>query len=220
MKTIFSFLVLLLSVNGLLAQPPKKAAQNNDIVVTPGVGIGALKLGMSESQVSKLLGGDITWTNYKEEMSSFRRFTGDFSIDSIVQFVIGFDSVATYKGDLPELLPVYSLFFKNHKLNFITITSYGSTGLLVKRIVTKNGLRFYDPMQRCMSKMGKGYLPIRYASYDGDHIYYKEGIEMTYDNNKLTTIAIFTPTPNFKALIAKKRDQLIAEFEQSGEAAQ
>jgi hypothetical protein len=216
MKTICSFFIVALCAQTLQAQPKKPAAvKPADIVVTPGVGIGALKLGMSESEAVKVLGGEPAWTGYAAEMNSFKQFSEDFAIDSIIQFIIGFDSAAKY-NTISKKMPVYSLFFKAHRLNFITVTSYGSDAGLLKRIVMKNGLRFYDPMQRCMSKMNKNYLSIRYGSYDGDHIYYKEGVELTYEKKRLVTICIFPPTPDFKSLIAEKRDALIAAFEAAG----
>jgi hypothetical protein len=183
-----------------------------DIIITSGVGIGPLKLGMSEREAYKVLKGDITWMGYKEKMKVFKNYGNYFSIDSIAQFVLGFDSCASYANKLPVALPVYSVFFKEHKLIYITVTSYGVTPALAKKIVLKNGIRFYNSMAACAAKMKSKYLAIRYDGYDGDHIYYKEGLEFTYDNKKLTTIGIFTPTVNFLQNIADKSYDLLQEF--------
>jgi hypothetical protein len=65
-------------------------------------------------------------------MRTFKSYGNNFSIDSIPQFIIGFDSAASYSGSLPENWPIYSLYFKEHHLNYITVTTYG-----VKKEVTK-----------------------------------------------------------------------------------
>ncbi len=183
-----------------------------DIVITPGVGIGPLKLGMSESEAYKVLKGDITWMNYKEKMKVFKSYNSNFSIDSVTQFVMGFDSCASYNNNLPNSLPVFSLFFLEHKLNYIMVTSYSAPKALIKRVVLKNGIRFYNSMASCMAKMKSKYLSIRYDDYDGDHIYYKEGLEFTYDKKKFTALGVFTPTPNFLQRIADKSYDLKQEF--------
>lgn len=195
------------------AQKTTVASKTNDIVITPGVGIGALKLGMSEAAAYSVLKGEITWKSYKEEMTTFKSFGAKFAIDSIVQFVIGFDSCASYAGDLPNKMPVYSMYFKNHKLNFITVTSYGKPEALAKRVVITNGIRFYQSMAVCTSKMKTKYIPIQYEGYDGDYIYYKEGLEFTFDGKKLTTIGVFEATANFAQRIKDKSYDLRQEWE-------
>jgi hypothetical protein len=189
-----------------------QAVKPGDIVITPGVGIGPLKLGMSESEAYKVLKGDITWMGYKEKMKVFKGYGGHFSIDSITQFVLGFDSCASYDHKLPNGLPVFALYFSAHKLNYIMVTSYSAPKALIKRVVLKNGIRFNSSMADCMAKMKTKYLPIRYDGYDGDHIYYKEGLEFTYDNKKFTALGVFTPTPNFLQRMKDKSYDLQQEF--------
>jgi hypothetical protein len=184
-----------------------------DIVITPGVGVGPLKLGMSEAEAYKVLKGDITWMNYKQKMKVFKSYNDNYSIDSVTQFVLGFDSCASYNNKLPDGLPVFSLFFLNHKLNYIMVTSYSAPKGLIKRVVLKNGIRFYNSMAVCMAKMKSKYLAIRFDHYDGDHIYYKEGLEFTYEKKKFTALGVFTPTPDFLQKIADKSYGLKQEFE-------
>ncbi len=181
-------------------------SQKGSLVITPGVGIGKLKLGMSEEQAIKILQGEITWSGYQEQLNSF---AGDGTrIDSVLQFVVGFDSCARYNGDLPESMPVFSMFFKDHKLNFITVSSYSATEEQLEQVKISNGLKFHDLMEDCTKKMGKDYVPVGYGTYTGDYYYYKAGLEMVYDEGKLTAIGIFPPVPNFKTLIVKKSEEL------------
>ncbi|MEI7471292.1 MAG: hypothetical protein WCJ85_03470 [Chitinophagaceae bacterium] len=187
------------------------------LVITPGVGIGALKLGMSEKAAADLLGGNLTWKSYIGEMFAFKNYGNNFAIDSIPQFVIGFDSAASFSGSLPAKWPVYSLYFKEHRLNYITVTTYGVDKALAKTVVLKNGIRFFDDMNKCIGKMKSPYLPIRYQGYDGDHIYYKEGLEFTYDGKKLTTIGVFSFAPQFLNWITRSSAAILQAYEEAEE---
>jgi hypothetical protein len=213
MKKIIFFIGAIMYLFSALAQTSRPVVNPNDIIITPGVGVGALKLGMNENEAFYILKGDITWKGYKEEMQVFKSYGDHFAIDSIVQFVLGFDSCAAYASDLSNVMPVYSLYFREHKLNFITVTSYGKPANTAKRVVLKNGIRFNQPMATCMAKMKTKFMAVRYDGYDGDHIYYKEGLEFTYDGKKLTTIGVFTPVANFPQRIADKSYDLKQEFE-------
>ncbi len=213
MKKLIIVLAAFFTVSGLNAQKTTIPVKSGDILITPGIGVGSLKLGMNEAAAYKILKGDITWKNYKDEMKVFKSYgESNFAIDSIAQFILGFDSCAAYGGDLSEVMPVYSLYFDNHKLNYITVTSYGKPANLAKRVVLKNGIRFYDSMASCGAKMKSKYLAVRYEGYDGDHIYYKEGLEFTYDKKKLTTIGVFKPTPDFIQKMKNKSYDLQQEF--------
>lgn len=213
MKKLFIALAALFIISQLNAQKTSLPPKSGDILITPGVGVGPLKLGMSEAAAYKVLGGDITWKSYKEEMKVFKSYgESNFAIDSIAQFILGFDSCAAYAGDLSAVMPVYSLYFKDHKLNYITVTSYGKPANKVKNVVLKNGIRFYNSMASCAAKMKSKYLAVRYEGYDGDHIYYQEGLEFTYDKKQLTTIGVFKPTPNFIQKMKDKSYDLQQEF--------
>jgi hypothetical protein len=198
-KIILVLTTVLFSVAGF--------SQNDEsLVITPGVGIGKLKLGMSEDQAIKILQGEVTWSGYQEQLKSFA--SDGTRIDSVLQFVAGFDSCARYNGDLPESMPVFSMFFKNHKLNFITVSSYSATEEHLQQVAINNGLKLHAVMADCVQKLGKDYSPIGYGDYTGDYYYYKIGLETVFDDGKLTAIGIFPPMPDFKSLMAKKSGEL------------
>jgi hypothetical protein len=197
-KIILFVAVLFCSIAGI-------SQKETPLVITPGVGIGNLKLGMSEKQALAILKSEVDWSGYTEQLKSF---AGDgTNIDSVIQFVIGFDSCATFSKN-PESMPVFSLYFNKHRLNFITVSSYTATEEQIKRVQLKNGIGFYTPMNECVQKLGKEYSPVLYGDYDGDYYYYNIGIETVFDDGLLTSIGIFPVTPDFKALIAEKSEML------------
>ncbi|MBK8952748.1 MAG: hypothetical protein IPM85_11165 [Chitinophagaceae bacterium] len=183
------------------------------IIITPGEGIGNLKLGMNEKETMAILSGTVTWGSYKEQLKSFIDY--NTSIDSVMQFVLGFDSCAKYNSTLPDSMPVFALYFKKHKLNFITITSYSADEDMVKRVKIKNGLTYYNTMEECIKKLGKDYINVSYSDYTGDLYYYKKGLELVFDENRLRSIAIFPPTPQFIQLQKQKSKKLREEARQT-----
>jgi hypothetical protein len=186
------------------------SAQSQPIVITPGVGVNNIKLGMSEKQVTAILKGEPTGSSYADQLEAFKGY--DTRIDSVMQFVLGFDSCLRYDGDLPVSMPVFGLYFKKHKLNFITITSYSATDDHLKRVKLSNGLKFHDNMESCGKKLAKSpYIPLGYGDYSGDHYYYTLGLEMVYDENKLTAIGIYPVTKDFAAKIAENSERLQKE---------
>lgn len=186
------------------------SAQSQPIVITPGVGVNNIKLGMSEKQVTAILKGEPTGSSYADQLEAFKGY--DTRIDSVMQFVLGFDSCLRYDGDLPVSMPVFGLYFKKHKLNFITITSYSATDDHLKRVKLSNGLKFHDNMESCGKKLVKSpYIPLGYGDYSGDHYYYTLGLEMVYDENKLTAIGIYPVTKDFGAKIAENSERLQKE---------
>jgi hypothetical protein len=197
--------VLLFSAGSLCGYSQKIS----DIVITPGVGVNNIKLGMSEKRVTAILGEGASWSSYKEQLKVFS--ADGTRIDSVMQFVLGFDSCARYDTRLPDNMPVFALYFKAHKLNYITVTSYSASDEQLGAVKISNGLRFHTEMDLCEKKMGTDYVALGYGDYTGDHYYYKKGIEMVYDESKLTAIGIFPSTPGFKKMIAAKSEKLLKE---------
>ena len=196
-KIFFPLFILFIAFYGHTQTP---------IVITPGVGVGNLKLGMSEKTVQAILRGKISWSGYPEQVRSFVNY--NVRIDSVMQFVQGFDSCGRFNSELPESMPVFGLYFKNHKLVFITVTSYSASEEQLAQIKINNGLTYFDSMEDCIQKMGREYLPLSYGNYTGDHYYYKKGIEMLYDEGVLRSIGIFPAVPNYKQMIANRKKQL------------
>lgn len=185
-------------------------SQKEPYVIIPGVGVNNIKLGMSEKEVMNILGGEPRGYTYEEQLEAFSGY--DTRIDSVMQFVLGFDSCIRYDGDLPVTMPVFGLYFKNHILNFITITSYSATDEQRSLVRLNNGLKFHDVMNDCSKKLAKyPFQSLGYGDYSGDHYYYTLGLEMVYDENRLTAIGIYPVMRDFPAQIAEKSEKLLKE---------
>lgn len=179
------------------------------IQVKAGVGIGDLKLGMSDKQSMAILKGSIQWWGFEKTMLSYSEYG---RVDSCVQFVIGFDSCGQYMQDLPETMPVFGVYFKDHRLNYIKISSFGAEQDHLDRLVLNGNIKFGQSMKDCGKQLGTDYLSVKFGEYSGIHYYYKLGLEMVYDENKLVAIGIYRPLPRFKTLIAEKSEKLKAQL--------
>ncbi|MEI2737217.1 MAG: hypothetical protein V9F01_00360 [Chitinophagaceae bacterium] len=190
---------------------PGKAQQNEVFIASSGSGFGEIKLGMSEEQVRKILPGKFNEANFTQKMQEFKDFNSDIRIDSLVQFVLGFDKILTATDEMLITNPVYNLGFKENKLNYIGIISYPPADVVAKDVLLDEKITIFMQQEECIQILGEDYIPIRFMDY-ADHIYYNKGVETIYDEGMLRCIIIFEPTPDFLKLIDAKKDKLMEQF--------
>jgi hypothetical protein len=195
----------------LLASTAK--TQLIDVTITPGIGIGKLKLGMSEKQVLQILGGEPTWAGYKTTMQSYKESTADnsFAIDSMLIYVQGFDTMAKYENGTANT-PIMNLFFYAHRLNYIALSSYVVEKNIAKKVKLNNGIKFYDKLNAVKNKMKTKSLAVRFGTMTADLVYYKEGVEKLFDEDALTFITIFPKSPKFLQTMKTNKDRLIKAY--------
>jgi hypothetical protein len=186
-------------------------SQQNDFAIVPGISAGKVKLGMTEAQVHAVLKGKFTVNSYAQELKDFASSSSNYHLDSIPQFVIGFDKSLTASSEALENAPVYNMYFLHDKLMYIGVTSYSIDSVLKASVLMKDKIRFDMLQEDCMNILGDDFMSIGYGSYSGDHVYYKEGFEVTYDDSFLTFIAIFKADKNYPAKLAAKSKKLMAE---------
>jgi hypothetical protein len=194
----------------LIAFAVNLSAQN-DIPVTAGRNCGKLKIGMTEKQVRDLLGNGLQVKTYKEEMTAFWYHNRTIRMDSITQFVLGFDKCLELSDSLNRYWPVFKIFLLNDKVNCMIITSYMDDSLLVKQVLVNNKLRFNDDQEKCVNYFGNGYINTPYPGYE-EYVYYKKGIQLLFDEGVLKTFKIFKPDANFLNRIASRSAIIKAEF--------
>ncbi|MFH0895737.1 MAG: hypothetical protein V2A54_14980 [Bacteroidota bacterium] len=164
------------------------SAQN--IPIKPGHSAGEIKIGMSQQDVCTILGGDFQIKNYEEEKTAF---DGNYNISTLLQFKIGFDSVVVYSDSFPKY-PFFKLYFKNNRLNYYILTSYGADENIIKRYILPKKIRFGDKKEKVLRKYKKPTSVEEINSYDGDYTWEKKGIELLFDTETgLSVVYIFTP---------------------------
>ncbi len=186
------------------------SAQTN-IQVTAGSNCGKLKIGMTEKQVRAILGDDLQVKTYKEEMTAFWYHNRTLRMDSITQFVLGFDKCLELSDSLNRHWPVFKIFLLKDMVNCMIITSYLDDSLLAKQVLVNNKLRFNDEKDKCVKFFGNTYINTPYPGYE-EYVYYKKGIQLLFDEGVLKTFKIFKPDTNFLRLIAARSAIIKAEF--------
>jgi hypothetical protein len=183
-----------------------------DIPVTEGIGCGKLKLGMSEKQVRTILGDSLEVKTYKEEMTDFWYHNRTLVLDSITQFVIGFDKCLILNDSLNKIWPVFKIYLLKDKVNCIIITSFLPEESLAKRVLINKKIRFNETLEKCRSLFGNDFIKTPYPGYE-EFVYYKKGIQLLFRDEILKTIKIFKPVADYHHMIEIRGKKIREEFE-------
>ena len=205
MKHYLSILFILLALNG-------KGQQDSPIIATSGSGIGNIKLGMSEQEVRNIMDGNFREADFMQKMKEYKRFNKNIRVDSLLEFVLGFDKELSASNELLKNTPVFNLCFKDNRLNYIGLISYPPSDSVAKEVLLDGQARFFISEEEGKKIFGNDYLKVRYMDYT-DHIYYNRGLEVLYDNGKLTCMVIFEPTPDYLDKLRNKQSELRKQFE-------
>lgn len=204
MQKIIAIITLLVFTTSLAAQ--------KDIPATAGSNCGKIKIGMTEKQIRAVLGDDLKLTTYKEEMMAFWHHNRTLRLDSITHFVLGFDKCLELSDSLNRHWPVFKIFLLKNRVNCIIVTSYLDDSLLAKSVLLNKKLRFYDDKEKCVQYFGTSYINTPYPGYE-EYVYYKNGVQLIFDEGVLRTFKIFKPDLNYPERIASRAATIRAEFE-------
>ncbi len=182
------------------------------IPVTAGTGCGKIRLGMTEKQVKEILGNSLEEKTFKEEMTAFWYHNRTVRVDSITQFVLGFDKCLVLNDSLNMIWPIYKIYLLNDKVNCMIITAYLPDTNLVKTVVINNTLGLNDDEEKCRKYFGDQFIKTPYPGYD-EYLYYNKGIHLLFDEGILKTFKLFKADSRFPALIEARAKLLKAQFQ-------
>ncbi len=182
------------------------------IPVTAGNGCGKIRLGMTEKQVKAILGDSLEEKTFKEEMTAFWHHNRTVAVDSITQFVLGFDKCFVLNDSLNKVWPIFKIYLLKDKVNCMIVTSYLPDTNLVKTVLINNTLGFNDDAEKCKKYFGDQFIKTPYPGYD-EYLYYNKGIHLLFKEGVLRTFKLFKANPRFPALIAARAKILKAQFQ-------
>lgn len=162
-------------------------------IIKPGTGVGKLKFGMSYTDAVALLGAPNATTNLEEETNYYVQYGYDLSKE--VSFFIGFDQAVQYDNVEESVLnyPVYKLFFKNEKLVFMTLTSYGFSEELYSKFSLKKKVGFMTGEETLHQVFGEEDQIVTADDGSRELLYLSKGVEFTIDDGKLRAVHMFPP---------------------------
>lgn len=160
--------------------------------INAGRCIGDLYIGLDKKRALSVMGSEGRERSFDEEFSIVADF--GYKPEEHAQFIIGFDSLWEYKESDSIHLPIFKIFFKEDKIVYIIISSYGSQLFdyeRCKRIITERGLAFGDSIEKMKKLYGEEFLRYNFGQYDGDFIYEEEGISFVFQNGELRVTYLF-----------------------------
>jgi hypothetical protein len=157
--------------------------------IIPGKGTGELMMGMSAEHVKGIIRANTQMRDISEEKAAF--LAGGYSIDKVSQFKIGFDSCMVVSNC--ENYPIFKIYFRNNKLVYITLSSYVSPDELTATFELDKGVPFHATKEEFTKAYGQPEEFRDMKGYDGCLIYWKDGLEVIFENDKLMVISIFEP---------------------------
>ncbi|MBP6214923.1 MAG: hypothetical protein KA399_01880 [Chitinophagaceae bacterium] len=181
--------------------------------VTAGIGCGDISIGMTEIQVKAILGDSMEEKTFKEEMTAFWHHNRTVAIDSITQFVLGFDKCLVLDDDLNRKWPIFKIFLLKGKVNCMIVTSYLPDNTLAEKVLINENIRFEDDAEKCKKYFGDQFIKTPYPGYD-EYLYYNKGIHLLFKEGVLKTFKLFKANPGFPALIAARAKLLKAQFQE------
>ena len=156
----------------LFAVPGK--AQQSESLIAPGKGVGELYIGMKYKAVQKLMGKPEDKNTEKEERSDF--VSSGYQPDDFLVFRSGFDECCTYPYNNKCEYPVFKIYFRKKKVCYIVISGAGYGSVRAGRFVTRGNTGFNSNKEDMLKEFGKENHFNQMANYDGEYVYYANGI--------------------------------------------
>jgi hypothetical protein len=179
-------LLTLFAVLGALFVTGAASAQT----VKAGVGVGSLKLGMSQADVIAQLAEPESARDIEEERGYFS--SAGYVVSQELMFVLGFDSVLQFdNADESEMpLPVYKTYFGDDALNYIILTSYGYSPSLAGQLKIK-GIRMFSPAAKVQKKFGDPDLRVAMDDLEYELYYLDQGLMFSVSEEEVRALHLF-----------------------------
>ena len=189
MRLILSLLLLLTCHCALVfAQDNKYQA-----IIKPGEGIGEITIGRKGIEISQILGvPPVRKSTYDEEKEALIKRNLDPKTELV--FFLGFDIVVEYNISTNKTeYPIYSLYFKDGKLIYIILSSYGYDTKKCKSFGIDSKLYFGDSPEKVKQVLGSS--SYRTATRSGDALsdYFSKGISVFSASKEVRTMHIYAP---------------------------
>ncbi len=187
MKNLILIIVLAAVSTAAFAQSAVKSTK-----IIPGKGVGELVLGISTEKAIALLGKPEKSRSYEEEQRDEVVKFGK-NISQELCYNTHYDRVFKYKNDCDAKIdyPVYKLYFRDNKLVYMVLTSYGYDDALYSKFTASNNIAFHNTGQKIKSSFG--YPEIIEERIVGEYLYMQRGIDFLTENNEMRAVFIYQP---------------------------
>lgn len=166
-------------------------AQEASCEIIPSKGVNRLQLGISKNRAVKIVGAPDYYESYSEGFDNLLKLKSNPY--NWLAYQIGFDSVYTYvKGS--EKYPIYTLYFTNDTLSFMTFSAFIYKKWWVENFYIKPNIKLYSEYKTITDSINSYFLQYDYSQGKTKfttNVYFNKGLALLFYHNKLMMIEIF-----------------------------
>lgn len=161
--------------------------------IKPGKSVGKVKLGMSMDAFKAIVGQPQEIASYEQERDAY--ISSGYETDKEAPFYLGFDKALMYDNspNSKASIAVYRAFFKDDKLVYVILTSYGFDEDLYGNLKMKKGIKMKTPYANIMDAFGMGFISSKTSEQEFQTDYLREGISFAIDEYEVRAIHIYKP---------------------------
>lgn len=186
---ILLFLLMSLSYVQVFAQNEDEIYKD---IIVPGAGVAEITINTPSQKVFDILGQPIRKSTFEEEKESLlkRKLTPNTEL----VFFLGFDYVVEYSRSANKTYyPIYTLYFKDEKLIYMILSSYGYDDQKCKKFGISSSMFFSNGKDQMQKTLGRSYISTNPNTGNFLYDYFAKGISLFLTKNEIKTMHIYAP---------------------------
>ncbi|KAF0247442.1 MAG: hypothetical protein FD167_3157 [bacterium] len=186
---VLLFLFMILGYTQVFAQDDNEIYKD---IIIPGAGVAEITVGTPSQKVLDILGQPIRKSTFEEEKEALAK--RKLTIKTELVFFLGFDYVIEYSRSANKTYyPLYTLYFKNEKLVYMILSSYGYDLEKCKKFGISASLFFSNGKQEMQKTLGRSYITTGTERGIFLYDYFAKGISLFLNKNEIKTMHIYAP---------------------------
>jgi outer membrane protein assembly factor BamE (lipoprotein component of BamABCDE complex) len=186
---ILLFLFMLLSYTQVFAQDEDEIYKN---IIVPGAGVAEITIGTPSQKVFDILGQPIRKSTFQEEKETMLK--RKLIPNTELVFFLGFDYVVEYsKSANKTYYPIYTVYFKDEKVVYMILSSYGYDENKCKKFGIASSLFFSNGKEQMQKSLGRSYISTNPGTGNFLYDYFAKGISLFLNKNEIRTMHIYAP---------------------------
>jgi hypothetical protein len=176
-----------------ISTKPESSQEFKDVLkVTPGEGVGELKLGMARLHVTRLLGEPLNTVDYLKEKANWEN--AGYDPDQEIQFFKGFDYYLEYDcvTNVTDY-PAWKVYFKNDRVVYVILSSFIFEKKRPKRVGIPPDCFFGSLKHGVRKTLGDDYFEFVDSENNFNLHYLENGISVVLTEEKVGVMNIFSP---------------------------
>lgn len=186
---ILLFLFVVLGYTQVFAQSDDDIYKD---IISPGVGVAEITIGSTSTKVLDILGKEpIRKSTFEQEKEALQK--RKLNPKNELVFFLGFDYVIEYSMSANKTYyPIYTLYFKDDKLVYMILSTYGYNYEKCKKFGISSSLFFGNNKEKMQSVLGRSYIS---TGKTGDFLYdyFSKGVSIFLTKNEIRTMHIYAP---------------------------